>query len=245
LTSVTIPDSVTSIGGYAFSNNELTSVTIPDSVISIGDEAFRNNISLTSVTFEGRAPAVGTGNVLGDPASAKVYYYTEYGANVAGPGGFSNPWNGYTTGIVLVVSLDLDLNVGDSVAGSSVGVSAEGLLVDSAYTVVVRSTPDTIASGNATNTGTLSDTSGLMPSGLTPGAHTVTFTGTDSEGNAVSRVAYLTVSDTGTVTYLSYTAAESLTLAETGFELAPYGAAALLLLAAGVALTLRRRRVTA
>jgi hypothetical protein len=245
LTSVTIPDSVTSIGEYAFSNNELTSVTIPDSVTSIGDDAFRSNISLTSVTFEGIAPAVGTGNVLGDPDAVKVYYYTAYGENVFGASGFTNPWNGYTTGIVLVVSLDLDLNVGDSVAGSSVGVSAEGLLVDSAYTVVVRSTPDTIASGNATNTGTLSDTSGRMPSGLTPGAHTVTFTGTDSEGNAVSRVAYLTVNDTGTVTYLSYTAAESLTLAETGFEVAPFGAAALLLLAAGVVLMVRRRRVTA
>jgi LPXTG-motif cell wall-anchored protein len=84
-----------------------------------------------------------------------------------------------------------------------------------------------------------------MPSGLAAGPHTVTFTGTGADGNAVSRIAYLTVSDTGTVTYLSYTAAESLTLAETGFEVVPLGAAALLLLAAGVALTLRRRRVIA
>ena len=41
LTSVTIPDSVTSIGGYAFMNCScLTSVTIPDSVTSIGYNAF-------------------------------------------------------------------------------------------------------------------------------------------------------------------------------------------------------------
>jgi hypothetical protein len=245
LTSVAIPNSVATIGELAFANNELTSVTIPNSVTSIGRAAFRDNTSLTSVTFEGPAPVVGTSDALGDPASVKVYYYTEYGANVFGVTGFTNPWNGYTTGIVLVVSLEVDVNVGDSVAGSSVRVSAEGLLADSAYTVVVRSTPATIASGNATSTGTVSDTSGVMPSGLAPGAHTVTFTGTDSEGNAVSRVAYLTVSDTGTVTYLSYSAAESLTLAETGFEVAPYGAAALVLLAAGVVLLVRRRRVIA
>ena len=41
LTSVTIPDSVTSIEEDAFSGcTRLTSVTIPDSVTSIGEDAF-------------------------------------------------------------------------------------------------------------------------------------------------------------------------------------------------------------
>ncbi len=50
LTSVTIGNSVTSIGDLAFTNNLLTSVTIPNSVTSIGDYAFYNNL-LTSVTI--------------------------------------------------------------------------------------------------------------------------------------------------------------------------------------------------
>jgi hypothetical protein len=248
LTSVTIPNSVISIGGFAFYSNSLTSVTIPESVTSIGDKAFLDNPSLESATFAGPAPAIfGTDSPLGPP-TVQVYYYAKYHKDVVA-NGFENPWYGYTTSTLpvtaLAVSLDLDLNVGDPVADAPVEIAGEGLLVGSAYTVVVRSTPTTIASGNASNTGTVLDSKLRMPSGLAPGSHTVTFTGTDADGNAVSRVAYLTVSDTGTVTYLSYTAAESLTLAETGFEVAPFGAAALLLLAAGVALMVRRFRVTA
>jgi hypothetical protein len=40
LASVTIPDSITSIGTYAFRNTSLTSITIPASVTSIGNKAF-------------------------------------------------------------------------------------------------------------------------------------------------------------------------------------------------------------
>ncbi|MDR0917774.1 MAG: leucine-rich repeat domain-containing protein, partial [Oscillospiraceae bacterium] len=50
LTSVTIPNSVTSIGNSAFRWCSLISVTIPDSVTSIGDYAFRD-CNLTSVTI--------------------------------------------------------------------------------------------------------------------------------------------------------------------------------------------------
>ena len=54
LTSVTIGDSVTSIGNYAFSScSGLTSITLPDSVTSIGREAFCRCSSLTSITFQG------------------------------------------------------------------------------------------------------------------------------------------------------------------------------------------------
>ena len=54
LTSVTIPNSVTSIGSSAFSNcSKLTSVVIGDSVRSIGDYAFYDCSSLTSIKFDG------------------------------------------------------------------------------------------------------------------------------------------------------------------------------------------------
>ncbi len=54
LTNITIPDGVTSIGGRAFYLcSGLTSVTIPNSVTSIDYDAFYYCSSLTSITFNG------------------------------------------------------------------------------------------------------------------------------------------------------------------------------------------------
>ena len=84
LTSITIPDSVTSIGSSAFSGcsglttvnfrdnskltsigfaafsncSSLTSITIPDSVTSIGDSAFLACTSLTSITIPSRVTSI-------------------------------------------------------------------------------------------------------------------------------------------------------------------------------------------
>ena len=60
LTSVTIPDSVTTIEFVAFSGNQLTSVTIPDSVTTIGDSAFASN-QLTSVIIGNSVTTIGEG----------------------------------------------------------------------------------------------------------------------------------------------------------------------------------------
>jgi Flp pilus assembly protein protease CpaA len=66
LTSVTIPNSVTTIGGYAFSNNHaITSVTIGNSVTSIGASAFYDN-DLTSVTIPNSVTSIGEGAFMGN-----------------------------------------------------------------------------------------------------------------------------------------------------------------------------------
>ena len=60
LTSVIIPDSVTSIGDHAFSDcGSLTSVIIPDGVTSIGDSTFSRCSSLISVIIPDSVKSIG------------------------------------------------------------------------------------------------------------------------------------------------------------------------------------------
>jgi len=60
LTSVTIPNSITSIGLGAFSWNKITSITIPNSVVHIEDGAFFDN-ALTSVSIGNSVEVIAAG----------------------------------------------------------------------------------------------------------------------------------------------------------------------------------------
>ena len=60
LTSITIPNSVISIGNYSFSGcSGLTSVAVPNGVKDIGEYAFQNCTSLNSIIFPSSISEIG------------------------------------------------------------------------------------------------------------------------------------------------------------------------------------------
>ena len=60
LTSITLPDGVTSIDNSAFNwCDSLTGITLPDGVTSIGNSAFRSCFSLTDITLPDSVTSIG------------------------------------------------------------------------------------------------------------------------------------------------------------------------------------------
>jgi hypothetical protein len=80
ITSVTIPDGVTTIGSYAFRATSITSIRIPASVTSIGAGAFNECASLSEVEFKADGITL-TGDVF---PTATVRLETAYTAGGAG-----------------------------------------------------------------------------------------------------------------------------------------------------------------
>ena len=60
ITSVVIPNSITSIGSLVFGDNQLTSITLPDNLLTLGHGAFQQN-QLTDVTIPGSLVEISSG----------------------------------------------------------------------------------------------------------------------------------------------------------------------------------------
>lgn len=90
LTSITIPNSVTNIGSFAFTASALVNVTIPASVNGIGVQAFAECESLTNISVSATNPAYSSLNgVLFDKAGRTLIQYPA--ALTCGSGNYTIP----------------------------------------------------------------------------------------------------------------------------------------------------------
>lgn len=92
VTDLVIPESVTSIGAYAFSGcNGITNITIPESVTSIGYRAFYNCSGLTKIYYKGSESEWGTISI--DFYNEKLKNATRYYYSAEKPTESGNYWH--------------------------------------------------------------------------------------------------------------------------------------------------------
>ncbi|BDI22058.1 hypothetical protein [Herbiconiux sp. L3-i23] len=139
------------------------------------------------------------------------------------------------------LSLELKIAAGQPVAGGKANFTAEGLKPGADFSLVLRSTPITLAAGAVPVDGAVSQEI-TIPAGLEAGWHSLTFASTFADGSVANSVLWFEIDASGALLQTSTTAPA---LAATGAAALPLGALALGLLVAGGVVVLLRRRATA
>ena len=150
-------------------------------------------------------------------------------------------WTADSSSPTPTATVSLGVPVGGFIPGSTTAINANGLQPTAPFDVVLRSTPQTLASGVAVSGAV--NTSVTMPTGIEPGWHSLTFSSVAADGTTFSQVLYFLVSDASTLVATSTTPPSN--LASTG-SAAPGtlgNASFVLLLGAGlIVLSLLRRK---
>jgi hypothetical protein len=145
------------------------------------------------------------------------------------------------------VSIETDLVVGSHFDGTSLQLRAENMLAGAAYTLVMHSTPYTIASGLTDETGALDRLVSVLDGACVAGVHRLELTGIDTE--SAPRVDTVWFELDTDCTILQFSRVGPVTpltvLAATGPAISPFtvgGALVALLIGAGLLLVIGRRR---
>lgn len=143
------------------------------------------------------------------------------------------------------MSLTLDVAVGNAVSNAPVDYATTGMQPGASWNLVLRSTPQTLASGNIGSLGAIAGSTAI-PAGLSAGWHSLTLSGTSLNGGLVSTAIWFEVSPSGTLLASQTTEPpeDSITpagLPKTGFEVVNVLVVALNLVLIGLFLSGIRR----
>lgn len=105
--------------------------------------------------------------------------------------------NGSVDSSSSIVSMAFPVSPGQRIVGEAVTISASDLALSTDYSVVLRSTPQILASGRTVSSSF--NTSVTIPNNLEAGWHSITFNATRSDGAAVSEVVYFKITADGTL----------------------------------------------
>lgn len=108
------------------------------------------------------------------------------------------------------VSFAIPVAIGDQITGQAVGISATDLAVSTDYSVILRSTPQILASGRTVSSSF--NTSVTIPNNLEAGWHSITFAATRTDGAALSEVVWFKITADGILLATSTTQPAELAL---------------------------------
>lgn len=142
------------------------------------------------------------------------------------------------------MTVSLGVSVGNQIVNGPITYSSTGMQPGANWSLVLRSTPQTLASGNVGLLGALSG-SNVIPSGLGPGWHSITLSGTSLNGGFVSTVVWFQIDGSGILLAAqtndpSGSGSSTATLPKTGFAVGGYLLFTAMLLLLGAALVRAR-----
>jgi hypothetical protein len=125
-----------SIGDYAFANSGITTITIPDGVTSIGNGAFSecSNLAIVEIMNQANITALGSNVFTGIPANSRVIFYnvinyTNLSVNGKLIADYFNSNNRIFSSVPVITTTPAIGNIGTSVnINTFVGSNSSGLL---------------------------------------------------------------------------------------------------------------------